>query len=101
VVIVGCRILSAGRKPNIYTGASIYPALQNLMLAARAEGLGTTLTTTVEFRVREVRKLLGLPSEVVPAAAVMVGYPEGRFGRVVRRPVEEVVHWGRWGSSHR
>lgn len=99
VLVVACRILSPGQDPTLYSGASIYPAVQNLMLAARAEGLGSTLTTTVEFRVPEFRSLLQLPDEAVPAAVIPLGWPLGHFSPAKRRPLAEVVYLNRWGCS--
>ena len=61
-------------------GASIYPAVQNLMLAARALGLGTTLTSLHKLHEREVKELLGIPEGVETMALIPVGWPKGRFG---------------------
>ena len=72
-------------------GASIYPAVQNLLLAAHALGLGTVLTTRWKSREAEVRPLLGLPEEMAIHAIVPIGYPARRQGRNVRRPVAEVT----------
>lgn len=80
-------------------GACIYPALQNLMLAARALGLGTTLTTAHRGCEAEVKKLLGVPEDVETMALVPVGWPRGRFGPPPRRPAEEVTFWDRWGEE--
>ena len=80
-------------------GASIYPAVQNLLLAARALGLGTVLTTLHAQYEREIKALLHIPATVETAALIPVGYPaEGiRFGRARRRPLSEVVFHERWG----
>jgi nitroreductase len=80
-------------------GASIYPAVQNLLLAARALGLGTVLTTLHTQYEREIKALLHIPATVETAALIPVGYPaEGiRFGRARRRPLSEVVFHERWG----
>jgi nitroreductase len=90
----------AGPGPGPVTrGASIYPAVQNLMLAARALGLGTVLTTLHTQYEREIKALLNIPETVETAALIPVGYPaEGsRFGRARRRPLAEVVFYDRWG----
>lgn len=79
-------------------GASIYPAVQNLMLAARAFGIGSTLTTFHRAREREFRELLNLPDDVHAAALVPLGYPTGRWGRSRRKPLEEVVFADRYGE---
>lgn len=84
--------------PGSPPGASIYPAVQNLMLAARALGLGTTLTTLHREHEAEVKKLLGIPDEVDTMALIPVGRPKGRFGPPSRMPVEQVTYWDRWGE---
>jgi nitroreductase len=80
-------------------GASIYPAVQNLLLAARAVGLGTVLTTLHTQYESEIKALLHIPDTVETAALIPVGYPaEGvRFGHARRRPLSEVVFHDRWG----
>ena len=90
----------AGLGPGPVTrGASIYPAVQNLMLAARALGLGTVLTTLHTRYESEIKALLHIPETVETAALIPVGYPaEGaRFGRARRKPLSEVVFHDRWG----
>lgn len=81
-------------------GACIYPALQNLMLAARALGLGTVLTTVVRHRETELKQLLGIPEGVAVMALIPLGWPQGKFGPTKRNPPEEVTHWDRWGAVH-
>lgn len=86
---------------NDPSGASIYPAVWNAMLAARGEGVGTCLTTILGmFRSDEVSKLLDVPTDRgwQLAAAVSCGYPLGRWGVAERRPVEEVTFSDHWGS---
>ncbi len=80
-------------------GASIYPAVQNLMLAARALGLGTTLTTLHKLHEDDVKRLLGIPENVETMALIPVGVPIGRFGPPSRMPVEKVVYWDGWGAT--
>ena len=90
----------AGTGPGPVTrGASIYPAVQNLMLAARALGLGTVLTTLHTQYESEIKTLLNIPETVETAALIPVGYPaeEARFGRARRRPLSEVVFHDTWG----
>ena len=78
--------------------AGLLPAAQNIILAARARGLGTTLTTLLlEGAHDEVRELLGIPAEVRLVAALPLGYPVGRFGRPPRLPVSEVASINRYG----
>ena len=85
--------------------ASVYPAVQNFCLAARALGLGTALTTVIRIHTAEVLEALGVPAgrdgaaRFEIAALVPLGHPVGRFGVAPRRPVERVVHWDRWGNQ--
>lgn len=76
---------------------SIFPAIQNLLLAARSRGLGTTLTTLHRAREAEVKEILGIPEGWETLALIPVGYPVGHFGPPRRRPSWEVTHWDRWG----
>jgi nitroreductase len=78
--------------------ASILPAVQNLLLAARALGLGTTLTTLHRAFDVELRARLALPAPVEPVALVPLGYPRDRFGPTRRRPLAEVAFAERWGA---
>ncbi|MDP9181048.1 MAG: nitroreductase family protein [Chloroflexota bacterium] len=80
-------------------GPNIFPAVQNLMLAARALGLGTTLTTLHKTHEAEVRELLGIPDGVETMAMIPLGWPKGKFGAGPRKPVEEVTHWDSWGAK--
>jgi nitroreductase len=77
-------------------GASIYPAVQNIILACRALGLGTVITTNHLRCEAEVKALLGLPPEVETCALMPIGYPIGRFGPLSRRPLVEVAHAEHW-----
>ncbi len=78
---------------------SIYPAIQNLMLAARTRGLGTTLTTLHKLRENDVKAILGIPDAFETIALIPVGYPQGRWGRPLRGPSAEVTHWDRWDEQ--
>lgn len=91
------RLAAGGRAAtNLAEASSIYPAVQNLLLAARAHGLGATLTIWHLFREADFRRVLRVPADHGIYALVPMGYPVGRFGPVRRRPVDEVVHWDRW-----
>lgn len=79
--------------------ASVYPGVQNLFLAARALGLGTTLTTVHKFREEEVREVLGMPDDINTWAMIPVGYPTGKWGEAKRRPIEEITYWGTWRET--
>jgi nitroreductase len=78
---------------------SVYPGVQNLFLAARALGLGTTLTTVHRLREGEVKAVLDIPDDVQTWAMIPVGYPTGRWGEASRRPVEDVTYWDGWRAT--
>jgi len=80
-------------------GASIYPAVQNIILACRALGLGTTITTNHIRCEAEVKEILGIPEDVRTFAMMPIGHPLGKFGRLQRRPVAEVACVDRWGNA--
>lgn len=80
-------------------GASIYPAVQNLMLAARALGYGTTLTTLHALHEADVKELLGVPDDVETVALIPLGRPKGKFGMPRRQPAVEVVFWDHWSAT--
>ena len=84
-------------EPGLVDGADVYGAVQNLMLAARKHGVGSTLTMLHRQREQDVARLLGLPDDAATVALIPLGYPTGDFSTPRRRPVEEVTHWGRWG----
>jgi nitroreductase len=86
-------IIPAGQGAD---AASVFPGVQNLFLAARALGLGTTLTTIHKLRENEVRDILGIPEDVETFAMIPVGYPLGRWGEPKRRPIEEITYWDSW-----
>jgi nitroreductase len=73
-----------------------YPAVENLLLAARAHGLAACLTTWHLFREDEFKAVIGIPKEVQTWAIIPIGWPLRRFGPVNRRPVDEVIHRERW-----
>jgi len=83
------------------SGASIYPAVQNMLLAARALGLGATLTTRHLLYEKEAEAALGLPSGVHSYAILPIGYPMGKFGPVGRGPLAEIVYQDRWGNPYK
>ncbi len=99
-LIVPCLEVSARERrtfeDGIGTGGSIWPSVQNLLLAERALGLGAALTTFPLEDRQAFKAILGLPDRIEPFCVVPVGYPKGRFGPVSRRPVAEVVRWDRW-----
>lgn len=85
-------------NPDVGTraGGSIWPAVQNLLLAARALGLGATPTTLGLSDRAAVREVLQLPDDMAAFCLIPVGYPQGNFGPVTRLPVEETMCWDRW-----
>ncbi|HKA53769.1 MAG TPA: nitroreductase family protein [Candidatus Binatia bacterium] len=84
-------------RVSVVGGGSIYPAVQNLLLACRAEGLGCVLTTLLCKAEPEVRELLAIPQPWGTAAAVPIGYPQLRgHGPLSRRPVEEMAFIDSW-----
>jgi nitroreductase len=97
VVVLAC--LARYRPPNPYEGNSVYPACQNLLLAARARGLGGVMTMWHVAVEDELRALLGIPADVVISATIPIGYPEGRHGPVRRRPLRELVFDDGWGEA--
>ncbi len=80
-------------------GSSVYPAVQNMLLAARALGLGATLTTLYLAFEQEAEAAFALPEGVHSYAILPIGYPMGRFGPVRRTPLADVVHGDRWGEA--
>ena len=81
------------------TGSSIFPAVQNMMLAARALGLGSTITTLHRMYEDDVKKLLSIPDEIETMALIPIGHPVGKFGPPRRLPVHQVVFWEKWGET--
>lgn len=102
VVIVACLHGPRPRVPGVAASSwygSIYPAIQNLLLGARAIGLGAALTTLPVWSSTLARRTLGLPPKVHPVAVVPLGWPRGQYGPTTRRPVEEVIHLDRYGNQ--
>jgi nitroreductase len=97
VLILPCLVRY--REPNSFEGASIYPACQNLLLAARALGYGGVLTGWNALVDHELHELLGIPDEVFIAATITLGKPHGGHGPVRRRPLAELVYEDAWGES--
>jgi nitroreductase len=78
--------------------ASVFPAVQNLLLAAHALGVGSTLTTLPVLGGDELSDLLGLPPEVVPVAVIPLGHPARPLGPPRRQPLPEKAHLNRYGT---
>jgi nitroreductase len=96
VLILPCMVRY--REPFPAEGASIYPACQNLLLAARALGYGGVMTIWNVFAESELRTLLGIPEDVFVAATITLGRPRGHHGPVRRRPLDELVFLDEWGA---
>jgi nitroreductase len=97
VVVLAC--LNRYRAPTPFEGASVYPACQNLLLAARALGYGGVLTGWHHAVEAELRKLLSVPDDTFIAATITLGRPAGSHGPVRRRPVSELVYDDDWGNE--
>ncbi|HLZ71789.1 MAG TPA: nitroreductase family protein [Dehalococcoidia bacterium] len=98
-LIVACTDADPAMTPNSRRAAGaivIWPAIQNLLLAARALGLGATPTTLALSDRDAFRAVLDLPDEIEAHCLIPVGYPLGRFGPVSRPPVFELLRWDRW-----
>ncbi|HAK52697.1 MAG TPA: hypothetical protein DCM54_12465 [Gammaproteobacteria bacterium] len=92
--------LEFGAKVDHHTaaasGRSIWPGIQNLLLTARAIGLGATPSTLALQDPEAVAESLRMPETMAAYCLIPVGYPTGKFGPVVRRPVEEIMHFDTW-----
>ena len=99
-VMAGQRVPLVGGPAIVQSSfyGSIYPSVQNLLLAARAMGLGASLITLPMWSLQGTRRLLGLPMSVTPVCMVPLGWPQGRYGPTTRRPVAEVVHLETYGN---
>ena len=96
VLVLPASCATASRRP--FEGASIFPACQNLLLAARALGYGGVLTGWHYVVEAELKELLGVPEEVFLAATITIGRPLGHHGPVRRRPLAELVYGEAWGT---
>lgn len=96
VVVLVC--LERYRSASPYEGASVYPACQNLLLAARALGYGGALTMWHLGVEAELRDLLEVPTHVALSACITLGVPQGHHGPVKRKPIAEVVYDDTWGQ---
>ena len=96
VLVLSC--LNRYREPQYTEGSNVYPACQNLLLAARALGYGGALTMFHAAAEPELRELLSIPDDTVISATITLGRPVGSHGPVRRRPMSELVYEGRWGQ---
>ena len=99
VWIIPCLVRPESPAPTgLLAGSSIYPSIQNIMLAARAEGLGTVLTTPQDGIMDELRAELDIPDNALPVAMIPMGHPNANFGPVTRKPLDEFLHWNGWNG---
>lgn len=91
-IVLVCATAPGGRE-------SVIPATQNLLLAARALGVGGTITSLHADVEDDVQKLVGIPDGASVVYCIPLGYPEGRFGPVSRKPLDEIVSVDKWGTT--
>ena len=101
LVCIEHATVESAKSSTLTGGSSIYPAVQNLMLAARSLGLGTSLTTVHAIFEEEIKSSLGIPANVQTTALIPLGYPapEENFGGSRRRPIVEVTYYDRWTDT--
>lgn len=97
VLVLACLVRY--REPNPLEGASVFPACQNLLLAARARGYGGVITGFHSFVESELRQLLNIPDGTLIAASITLGKPAGNHGPVRRVPMNELVFENTWGEA--
>ncbi len=100
LLILAC-IEHDGSAPATGRGGSIFPAVQNILLAAQGMGLGSVLTSLHRRYETEIKELLGIPENVETVALLPIGYPAAgsRYGPTTRQPVSEVAYRDRWGAA--
>jgi len=105
VLILVCLEVSREHSstPTFVQGASIYPVVQNILLAARGLGLGTVLTTIHRKYEQEIKQLLNIPQNIETAALIPLGYPakEEHFGGSKRKPIRDVTSYNKWGQGNK
>jgi nitroreductase len=98
-ILGGARKIYPPQAPrDEFLYSTIYPAAQNLVVAARAMNLGTAFTTFQWVAEPLLREILEIPDDVRLCVFIAVGYPDRKFTSVKRRPVEDVLHWNGWRS---
>lgn len=91
-------VILAFSSPSGVAAASTFPAVQNILLAARALGLGSVLTTLHPDVMERVYAMFGVPPEMVFHCCIPLGYPRGRFGPTARFPTAHTTYWDGWGN---
>ena len=98
-LIIPClyKLASPTQDPtSLLAGSSIYTAVQNIMLSARALGLGTVMTTAQGMIETTLRELLKIPDDAYPVAFIPIGFPEANFGPTTRKGLDEILCWNEW-----
>lgn len=101
VIVVACLKGMRLPFPHILVASyfgSIFPSVQNFLLAARAANLGATLITFPLWNLFALRRALGLPRNITPCAVIPLGWPIGSYGPTTRKPVHDVVSFDRYGN---
>ena len=101
IFVTGPVIYPYAAPQEQFTWSALYPAAQNILLAARALGLGSVFTTMHMTADRTVREVLDIPDHIKIAATIPIGWPDAAFGPVNRRPVQDFVHRNRWEGDKR
>jgi nitroreductase len=96
IFVCGRNVYPQPEPRETFMYSAIYAASQNLVVAARALGLGAAFTTLHGIVEPQLRELLGIPDEIFIGTTIPLGYPAGPTGPVTRKPVEEVVHLNGW-----
>jgi nitroreductase len=96
IFVCGAVIYPPASPMELFVPAALYPAAQNLIVAARALGLGTVFTTFHMLCEPQLRPILGLPDSHRIQVMIPLGWPERKFGPVKRKPIDEVLHWDRF-----
>lgn len=99
VLIIACVNTPTSGRAGFQTGASIYPSVQNLLLAARALGLGSCLTTLHRRRKARIHEILGIPDHIESAAIIPLGWPDRDYGPNRRPPLAQFVRYDHWTGS--
>ena len=98
-IIIPClyKLSSPTSEMNtLIAGSSIYLAVQNMLLAARALGLGTLMTTSHSLIEEVIRDVCKIPDDAQPAALIPIGFPAVKFGPTKRKPVRDIIAWNQW-----
>ena len=96
VLLIACYEFPGPVTNASQAGGSVWPGIQNVLLTARALGLGAAPTTLGLMNPSAVKEVLGLPDNMAAFCLIPIGYPSGKFGPVTRLPVEETMRWDRW-----